>query len=305
MDRYNAGQAAEAIGYWEPVYRELGEQTGYRLAYDLGVAYAALGDSTHSAERLQAFLTEVDARRARGEALGAIVEKEEADARARLAALISNHGRIRVGAATPPTAAQVDSSEPRLGGFVAWVTPGEHVVVFAPGTAAAQTSKVTVQAGEIVELAPPPSVERAAPESLAPAPAEAISPAGLPQQALPSAKEPGPPMETHALVPVVVATGAGVTMAATIAAILLESHATALHDRFVAEQAQAPRHTIAPSDRQTFYEARTFAYAATGTAIGLGVFTAGLATWYFWGRAVRPTIAPEYGGARLGFEARF
>jgi len=66
MDRYNQGAAAEAIGYWQPIYRELGEQKGYRLAYNLGVAYAELGDATKAAEHLQAFVTEVDARRARG-----------------------------------------------------------------------------------------------------------------------------------------------------------------------------------------------------------------------------------------------
>ena len=57
MDRYKAGAPAEAIGYWEPIYRELGEQKGYRLAYNLGVAYAELGDATRAAERLESFLS--------------------------------------------------------------------------------------------------------------------------------------------------------------------------------------------------------------------------------------------------------
>ena len=35
---------AEAVGYWEPIYRELGDEKGYRLAYDLGVVYQELGD---------------------------------------------------------------------------------------------------------------------------------------------------------------------------------------------------------------------------------------------------------------------
>src|SRR5882762_7447654 len=56
MDRYRAGALAEAIGFWEPIYRELGDEKGYRLAYDLGLAYQQLGDATHAAERLQAFL---------------------------------------------------------------------------------------------------------------------------------------------------------------------------------------------------------------------------------------------------------
>jgi hypothetical protein len=54
MDRYKAGDLAAAIATWEPILRELGEPKGYRLAYDLGVAYAELGDAPHAIERLQA-----------------------------------------------------------------------------------------------------------------------------------------------------------------------------------------------------------------------------------------------------------
>src|SRR5260370_30559712 len=131
MDQYKAGALANAIGYWEPVYRELGNEKGYRLAYNLGVAYAELGDATRAAERLQSFLDEVDARRARAEPLGDTVAKEEADARARIAGLVASKGRIRVLAGSSPVAAQVDANEPRVAGFVVWVTPGEHVVTFS------------------------------------------------------------------------------------------------------------------------------------------------------------------------------
>ena len=54
LDRYNEGAFTEAVGYWEPIYRELGEHEGYRLAYNLGVAYmpVELGDATRAADRL-------------------------------------------------------------------------------------------------------------------------------------------------------------------------------------------------------------------------------------------------------------
>ncbi|MGH7272075.1 MAG: hypothetical protein ACREJ3_16720 [Polyangiaceae bacterium] len=84
MSRYEAGALSDAIATWEPIYAQLGEEEGYRLAYDLGVAYAASGDATRAADRLRAFLAEVDARRAHGLPLAPIVLKEEADARARL-----------------------------------------------------------------------------------------------------------------------------------------------------------------------------------------------------------------------------
>jgi hypothetical protein len=122
MDRYKAGAPAEAVGYWEPIYRELGEQKGYRLAYNLGVAYSELGDTTRAAERLESFLGQVEARRTRGEAIASIVTKEEADARERVTAFVATKGRIHVDAGTPPRAAQVDASEPRLAGFVRYWT---------------------------------------------------------------------------------------------------------------------------------------------------------------------------------------
>jgi hypothetical protein len=87
MDRYHARAFDEAIAEWEPIYAELGPEKGYRLAYDLGVAYAESGDATHAIDRLQAFLAEVDARRARNESIDPLVVKEEADARSRLATL--------------------------------------------------------------------------------------------------------------------------------------------------------------------------------------------------------------------------
>ncbi|MBV9949199.1 MAG: hypothetical protein JOZ69_20285, partial [Myxococcales bacterium] len=134
LERYRAGAVAEAIGHWEPIYRELGEEKGYRLAYDLGVAYQELGDATRAAERLQAFLAEFQARDLRGEPAEPMVVKEEADARARVARLVATKGRIRIAASTPPRTARVDASEPRVAGFVAWVTPGEHKVTFGAGT---------------------------------------------------------------------------------------------------------------------------------------------------------------------------
>jgi hypothetical protein len=87
MDRYRERAFDEAIADWEPIYADLGPERGYRLAYDLGVAYAEIGDTVRAVERLQAFVSEVDARRGRGETLEAIVAKEDADAQARLATL--------------------------------------------------------------------------------------------------------------------------------------------------------------------------------------------------------------------------
>jgi hypothetical protein len=286
MDRYKAGAPAEAVGYWEPIYRELGEQKGYRLAYNLGVAYAELGDTTRAAERLESFLGEVDARRGRSETIASIVAKEETDARGRVAGLVATKGRIHVDAGTPPRAAQVDASEPRLAGFVAWVTPGEHTVVFAPGTPDQETKTVTVHAGELTDVAPSPPAPPPAPPASAPVTAATSAPPPLP---------PPPPalvrQETqHPFSPAFVALSGGLALGSAIAAIPLEQHAWTLRDQY----SGAGRTTSAS---ESFYTARTWAYVTVGGAIGLAAATASLAAWYFLGTSTREIVVTPAGVA--------
>jgi hypothetical protein len=299
MDRYRAGALAEAIGYWEPVYRELGEQRGYRLAYDLGVAYAELGDATHAAERLGSFLAEVDARRARGESIAPIVQKEEEDARARAAALTATKGRIRIDAGSPPRAAAVDANEPRLAGFVAYVAPGEHTVTFAPGTPDAESKTVQVQPGQIVEVAPSPPAP--APASPAAPPALGAS-AGATGAAAPSSAAPAPPPTTylrreteHPFSLALPGLTGGLAAAAAIVAIPLDNHAWWLHDRYAAEQQNSL--SIPQGDRQSFENARTWAYVTVGAAVGLGIATVALASWYFLGTTTREVTTTPAGVA--------
>jgi hypothetical protein len=306
MDRYKAGALSQAIEYWEPIYRELGAQKGYRLAYDLGVAYAEFGDAAHAAERLQSFLGELETRRAHGELLGALVAKEEADARSRIAGLVATKGRIQIDSgerARAPQAVQVDANEPRLAGFVAWVNPGEHAVTFAPGTPEAQTKTVEVKAGEMIELSPTPLPAPVPPNvttsNVAPTTTASVSPPPAPQVPGHTARE-----TQHPFSPALLYVGGGVAIALGIAAIPLESHAFTLRDRYV------PNALGAEADAQTFYSARTLAYTAVGGAVGLGAVTAGLAAWYFVGTSrrekyVTPTAAAALGGATFGVDARF
>jgi hypothetical protein len=288
MDHYRAGELAEAVGYWEPIYRELGEQKGYRLAYNLGVAYAELGDSTRAAERLQAFVAQVDARRARAESLEVIVQKEETDARGRIAGLAATKGRIQIEAGMPPRAVQVDAGEPRLAGFVAWVAPGEHTITFAPGTPDAQAKHVTVRAGETVEVqpaAPPPSPLSSAPSIPAASKPYGALPGGSPPLVAPGLVR----RETeHPFSPALFAVSGTLALAAGIAAVPLEENAWALNTRL--NNAFRANMTISPADRQSFSDARAWAYGAVGAAIGLGVLTAGLATWYFFGTSQREMV---------------
>jgi hypothetical protein len=293
IERYKAGALTEAIGYWDPIYRELGEQQGYRLAYDLGIAYQESGDPTHAAERLQSFLTEVDARRARGDSLAAIVEKEEADARQRIAGLTASTGRIHVGAVSAPRTARVDAREPRIAGFVAWVAPGDHTVTFAAGTPDAETKRVHVGAGEIVEVTPTP-----------PPP-----PPPPPEPIIVRMPAPAPPVVTrqqtrHPFPWPLIAVSGGAALATAIVAVPLYNNTGALYDRLSAEAA------IPQSDRDNYSRARTTAYSVAGGAIGLAALTAGLAAWYFLGTSERevtvsPAFAPAPGGVSLGAAGRF
>ncbi|HEY1697738.1 MAG TPA: hypothetical protein VGG39_36510 [Polyangiaceae bacterium] len=279
MDRYKAGAPAEAIGYWEPIYRELGEQKGYRLAYDLGIAYEELGDATRAADRLQSFLAEVDARRGRSETLAAIVAKEEGDARQRMADLVATKGRISVQAGTPPAAAQVDAGEPRLAGFVAWVTPGDHAVTFAPGTPQQETKSVTVHAGEKVDVTPSPPAP----------PPPTTAPPSLAATVAPAPPSPEPPPVTrrearHPFSPVVLGTSGLLAIGAGVAAIPLRASAESLRGQYANDASRTSGNV------QSFYDARTWSYVSIGATLGLAAVTAGLATWYFLGTSSREVV---------------
>lgn len=169
-ERYKGGAFGEALSYWEPIYRELGPEQGYRLSWNIARAYDALGDATRAAERYGSFLDVAAGRRARGEAVEEIVAREEEEARARLAALAASRGRIKVRASSPPVSAQIDVGEPRLGGFVAYVTPGAHVVVFSPGTEDAERREISVEAGQEIELVAPAKAEVVKPPPAPPPP---------------------------------------------------------------------------------------------------------------------------------------
>jgi hypothetical protein len=307
MDRYKAGDAAEAIGYWAPIFGDLGPQRGYRLAYNLGIAYAQIGDATRAAERLQSFLDEVDVRRGRGEALGGLVTREEEDARDRMAAMRASKARIHVAELPVPIGVQIDGDEPRLAGFVAWVTPGAHSVTFAPGTDHAETKAVDAAAGEVIEVAPKPVETPApAPPLAPPVPLPVAIPP--PPAAAPSPPAPRRPESRHPFSPAWLYAGGALTAGATIAAIVLEIEANAFRDRLVGERDS--NGTIPASERSNFSTTRTWAYASLGGAIALAGTTAGLGIAYAVGSARREsTIAPVatvaskggWLGVRVGF----
>ncbi len=251
LERYDANDVAGALSFWEPLYRDLGPTRGYRVGYNLARAYEVFGDATRAAERYESFLDEVRVRRQDKQPIDADVETDELKATARMDDLQRTRGRIHVAATTPPASVRIDKSEPRLAGFVAYVSAGAHDVVFQPGSTDEHVLHVEVQAGQVIEVAAPS----------------------------PKKKEPTPVLRdttTHPIAPVwlwvsgatTVLVGGGLTATAY-------ANAVVLHDR-----SQPSPTTKEVTD---YNGARTLAYVSWAAPATLAVLTAILLTWYVTG----------------------
>ncbi len=291
MDRYKGGAFADAIQYWEPIYREIGPGKGYRLAFDLARAYESVGESTRAAERYESFLAELEWRRSEGEKVDASVEREEKEARSRLENLKASKGRIKVNPGGRPVVAQIDMGEGRLGTFVAYVAPGNHVVTFSLGAAGAEKHDVVAKTGALVEIAPNPETQP-------------VVPVTTPEPSHPPPPKPEPRYETVHPFPIgVVYIAAGATVASVLVPIFTYAHAWSL----ATDYRNSPR-----SASLTHYEAaRSTAYATLAIPIGLGAITGGLLLWYLQGTKQREVgvttagIAPVPGGLTGAFGGTF
>ncbi len=271
VDAYQHGQIADAIRYWEALYAKAGPERGYRVAFNLARAYAIFGDTTQSAQDYEAFLAEVQALRMHHATLDPTVEKEEGEARAELEALKAKNGRLHLLPAVPPVAVSLDGSAARVSGFTVYVTPGDHRLVFAPGTQAESARSVTLQAGQELDTAPPVT---------AVPPATPAAPAATPEAPSTSPAPPPPAHHTaHPFSPVVLYVAGGVTAVSSLVPILTYVHATNLRN-----DALGVQKTSAYAGAASSYEsARTAAYATLAVPLGLAAVTLGLGGWYFAG----------------------
>jgi hypothetical protein len=269
LEKYKAGAYADAIVVWEAIYREIGPDQGYRLAFNLARAHDKFGDFTRAAEHYEAYAREVQRRRDAGATIEENVAKQETEARLRLAELATTRGRIRVEAGESPLIVRIDSGEPRLAGFVAYVAPGKHTVTFGTGKDAPRV-EVDVKEGEAVVAAPPP------PE-------------------VPKPPDPPPPVryETTFERPfsgAVVLAGGIATVASLAVPIVTYANASAIRDDYesaTTREAQLPL--------QSDYESsRSLTYATLAIPITLGVATAALAAWWLLG--TRETKTPVAAG---------
>lgn len=259
MTKYQAGAYAEAILVWEQVYREIGEVTGYKLAFNLGRAYDRYGDSTRAAERYEAFIRQVAAQAIDDPEIA----KWDAEAKERLEQLAATKGRIKVAAGDRPVAVRVDNSEARVPPFTAYVTPGHHSLTFDN-----QKVEVDVEKGAVIDVSPPARPAEAPPVVVSPKP-ESDRP---------------PRWETRTerpFSPVWLYVAGGATVLSAIAPIITYSNAYSIRDDY--DAANDTRATNASDLASQYDSATTTAYATLAIPIAMAAITAGLAVWYVVG----------------------
>lgn len=257
MDKYNAGAFADAVVIWEAIYRELGSDRGYRLAFDLARAYDELGDWIEAADHYESYLDKVAQRRSQGETLEPNVARQEEIARDRRDAIAAAKARIRVRAAVHrPMIARVDRSPPRVAGFTVYVEPGAHVVTFGAGRDA-DVRNVTVARGELLDVEP--------------------------RDDAPPPPTPEPRYETrveHPFSPLVLAVGAGVALASVLVPVATYSHAQSIKSDYDSPSTSA---TDKQALSKEYDSARTNAYASILVPAAFTAGVGGLALWYVLG----------------------
>ena len=150
VDRYRQRDVTGAIAIWEKHVEVCGEGTTWKGLYNLGLAYAEVGDITRAARRLDAFLANLPQDVITQSGVAARFE----DARKRLETIRVTHVTLRVLKAPDRVVlVRLEQGEPRPAGFEEWLEPGTHSVVVDEGTARAKTMIVNAKAGEVRVIA--------------------------------------------------------------------------------------------------------------------------------------------------------
>jgi hypothetical protein len=266
FEKYRAGQYGEAILVWSPIYHELGPAKGYRLAFNLARAYDQIHDEPRAADHYEAYLDEVEARVATGEALEPVVLKQRDEANERMTQLRVKLARLRFRG--DRVLVTVDAGEVRVARGVSYVTPGRHAIVWRPATSDQTRVDLDAAAGAIVELEAPPLLEKP-PAVVAPPPVR---------------------WETrveHPFPKSVIYIGAGVTALSFILPAALYAKALDTRDTY-----EASDNNKSASVQNDYSSQKTAAYASWAIPALLGSATVALALyWYLGEKAVRTPVA--------------
>ena len=279
MEKYRAGAFADAIVIWESIYRELGAETGYRVAFDLGRAYDELGELIKAAEHYQTYLDRVAARRRDVESLEPNVEKQEAVAHERIDRMMRIYGALHVRAARRPILVHVDNTPPRVAGFTVYVEPGAHTVTFGIGPTA-DVHRVTVRRGELLEIEPRDQA--------------------TPAEARYETREERPFAAT------VLWASTGGAVVSLLLPTITYANALSIKRDFDAPGASRQEKERLLADYES---ARSNAYASIAVPALLTATTSGLALWYVLGRRETrtplPTVSISATGGAAGLTSRF
>jgi hypothetical protein len=289
MEKYKASAFADAVVIWEAVYRDLGPDAGYRVAFDLARAYDELGDAIKAADDYDTYLAKVDARRAGAEQLEPNVEKQEGIARQRIHEIAASKGRIVIHAAPRTTTlVRVDNAAARMAPVVFYVEPGSHTVSFVGRTPTA-VQTIVLAAGEMKSIESPHETETDA------------------RPALPA---------THGAANLKVSTtppfpqavlwiAGGLTLASVAAPALTYSRALGVKHDYDSESSPDARTRLA-SD---YASARESAYLSLALPALFATAFAGLTVWYAMGKSNRAAASPSAwvtsDGTTSGFGGRF
>lgn len=156
LEQYARGNYITAIATWESLLGTMGEERGYKVLYNLGLAYHAVGDITRAIERYRAFIRQVSARPDHD----ATLAERAADATKRASQLEASHGAVHVHAPKRGglVLTRVGTAEPRAAGYVVWLAPGAHTIELFVGTDHVKTLAVQVEPAKSIDIeTSPPS----------------------------------------------------------------------------------------------------------------------------------------------------
>lgn len=288
MEDYAEGRYREAIGKWEPIYRELDLEQSYRLAFNLARAYDKVGDATRAAEYYEIYVAELSRHQGSGEPDPSLA-KHGKDAEERLEELKRSFGRLHV--LPGRRVVKIDRGEPRVSvasGFVEYVSPGKHAVTFDPGTKDQVEVEISVLAGELRDVETPALV--------------IARPASTPLR-----------YETrieHPVSSTVLWVAGGVALATV--ALPVAMYARALGVKSDYDRTSDANRGEKEQLGRDYDTARTNAYVSIAVPAVLSVTAGALVTWYLVGareRRVPAGLQPEAQasprGGSIGLRARF
>lgn len=251
LEQYSRGNYVSAIATWESLLTTIGEDRGYKVLYNLGLAYQQIGDTTKAIERFRSFEHRVAER---PNAPPELAERAR-DAAERAKQLEQSHGAVHVLAPKRGglVLTRIGNGEPRAAGYTVWLAPGTHAIDVYIGTDHEKRVQVDVEPGSSIDVETTPEASEVPPPVAAPPPREA------PPEARP--------------IPSLVWIGAGATAASLALPVTLYVVANGKRDD---ADALGAGHTDYAAKRSTYVSWRTAYYVSYALPVTLAAATAAI-----------------------------